>query len=139
MRRVASCLLLIAAVALAGCDSLTGVEPSASSASAADVAAARAVWDANGPASYRLRYTQSCFCDAGEKEVTVRDGVAVGETGFTIDDLFDLAAAGFGQDGSIEVRLSESAPRFPVLIDIGDPPGIADAAIRVEVTGFEVD
>ena len=128
---------------VAGCDSFDELPTVGAGAlvSPAELAAARADWDADGPADYRLRYVQSCFCEGGERTITVRDGVAVGESapGFTVDDLFDLAAAGFASDVPVVVRLSADAPRLPVFVEIGDPPGIADGAIRVEVTGFETD
>lgn len=146
MRLATAALALLSGFTLlvAGCDSFDGlptVEAGALVASPAELAAARADWDADGPADYRLRYVQSCFCEGGERTITVRDGVAVGESdpGFTVDDLFDLAAAGFASDAPVVVRLSADAPRLPVFVEIGDPPGIADGAIRVEVTGFETD
>ncbi len=148
MRTLATLALVLA---LAGCD--TGadapapVEAGAAVTTEAELLAAQAAWQAARPVHYRYAYTLACEeCSAGNV-VTVRGGHVVAtasgslESGQTLDDLFETARGAFRPGYGGEIRLSQTVPRFPVLVRIGltEPEEFPTSysGLRVTVTGYE--
>lgn len=136
---------IAAFVLLAGCDSLAPVDPDAGVpvTSGAALTAAWEAWDAAEPETYRLRYEMACECFGGAT-VRVREGRVVSAEGpgasepKTVGDLFaharEVLDAGEGS-----VRLSSTAPRFPVFLDVNPDGQTVDGGFRLTVTGYEAD
>lgn len=151
MRAVALATVLLF---LAGCDNASDGLPPVDAAAGvlvtteADLLAAQAAWEAMRPAAYRYAYTTYCEeCSSGDI-VGVRDGRVVetraydAESAQTLDDLFETARGAFRPGFGGEIRLSQTTPRFPVLVRIGrtepEPFPTSDVGLIVTVTGFEV-
>ena len=149
MRALVAIALVLAA---AGCDSADAPTPLDASAGAlvateADLLAARDAWLAARPDRYRYSYTARCEECSGGDVVTV-EGMAVvaAESGYpegrqTLDDLFETARGAFRPGYGGEVRLSQTVPRFPVLVRVGrtepEPFPTSDVGLLLTVTGFE--
>lgn len=142
---------VLALLLVAGCDSfgdVAAVDAGTRVSSVAELAAAQAAWDADGPADYRLAYDLACLCAGGDR-VTVRNGRVASAArldvrdALTVDDLFAQAREVFAEGRTGEVRLSAGTPRIPVLISLQavfDPDApVADEPSRLTVTGFEAD
>lgn len=135
MRLLALCL---AVLTVAGCDSASDSE-----ASRADVVAARDAFTRTGPPDYTLQYELQCEC-VGGATVTVRGGEIVSATGAgaasarTVGDLFEMALAVFEDGRTGSIRLSESAPRIPVRIDLDPELAPQDGNVLLVVTRFTV-
>lgn len=151
---VFAALLGLSACAASGLSSSTAFDPEASDpATLASLDAAAAAWRADGPARYRLRYFQTCFCpSSGPMEVTVHDGRVVRADGgvaayaLTVDDLFAQARALLAErdsilagGGRLDVRLSRTTPRLPIHISADPYPSMVDDESAVEILGFEAD
>lgn len=153
-RSFATALALIAALLfVGGCDSASDRLPPVDASdgvlvtSDADLLAARDAWLAARPAAYRYAYMIACEeCRPGDV-VAVRDGRVTEtrayetDTAQTLDDLFETARGAFQPGYGGEIRLSQTTPRYPVLVRIGrtepEPYPTSYSGLAITVTGFE--
>ena len=139
--------MLTAAVndALVGCPSYLDL---------AELDEARARWQAQGLASYSMRYVRSCFClPPAEVEVVVRDGVIESVTdpstgaavpfdgqglwrALAVDDLFDALeeALASADDASVEYDAERG---FPSRASFDFIRGAADDELSISITALE--
>ncbi len=123
------------------------------SVSAAELADARELWEAEGPADYRFLVRRECFCgNTGDFLVVVEDGVTVAarraETGEAVEMLDDLP----GVDGLfdlLEAALSRPADRvlaefdadlgFPTSIDVDPDFQVSDDEVSYRILELPTD
>ena len=114
----------------------------------ADLAAARARWEAAGISEYSYSIVESCECDpetVGPRRVVVSDGVVTATTwfgsdskyeGVTVEVLFDQIEAGL-QRGDVTNRVSyDEATGAPVDVILDEEAVAADGGRAFNVQGF---
>lgn len=124
-------------------------QPVADGDPAADLAAARARWEAAGVQDYSLRVEERCFCSpmvaevrvvAGEivrAEVPQDEPEAVVPDALTVEDLFARVERGLAYD-SMAVRYDDELG-VPLLVVLDDDTNASDDESTIEVTDLEVD
>lgn len=138
-------LLAVVRNALEGCPSYVEVER---------LAAARALWEAQGIDTYRMRYRRSCFCPRPNRvDIVVRDGaiesvveVATGEPveapetglwGFqTVPALFDSLAEALRSVDEAEIEY-DAARGYPVRASFDFIHGAVDDELGLVIESLE--